>query len=293
MPLVSRKRVLRASIWFGLAFVLLFLLRLAYGYLPAGPHTQMSYDNVSDYFSNISNLRKNYASENVKLDNVLQNKHEETSQKYEKTATVNSKSSHFEEDEVRIRKTTGAFGGSIQYEESSGKPGNRDLYLSIGVKPDAFDSFYHAVQLIGDLKATSITKVDKTNEYRQLNAKKATLEKALASLNELKSRGGDISDFVSLNDKIQELEAQLQELGVNLGNYNSENEFCTLHFSLTEGKQLGARGISIFQRIKVAFEWTIKYYVLSMAGLFGVLFCSFIALMILDKLAVWKEKLKL
>lgn len=61
-----------------------------------------------------------------------------------------------------------------------------------------------------------ITKVDKTNEYRQLNAKKASLEKTLASLNDLKNKGGAISDFVSLHEKILEIETQIQELGVDL-----------------------------------------------------------------------------
>nr|GFD12335.1 hypothetical protein [Tanacetum cinerariifolium] len=100
-----------------------------------------------------------------------------------------------------------------------------------------------------------ITKVDKTNEYRQLNAKKVSIEKTLASLNELKSKGGQISDFVSLNDKILEIEEKLQELGVELGNFDAENEFCTVKFSLYEGAT--EKSISFIHRLKVALEWTI------------------------------------
>src|SRR4029077_2293845 len=110
-------------------------------------------------------------------------------------------------------------------------------------------------------------------EYRQLNAKKASLEKTLASLEELKSKGGQIADYISLHDKILEIETNLQELGVELGNFNSENEFCTVRFSLYEGAT--ERKISLLKRSKTALEWTIKYYgvfVVSMLALCGVVF---------------------
>src|SRR5882757_449953 len=63
---------------------------------------------------------------------------------------------------------------------------------------------------------------------REINSLQATL----SSLNDLKKKNGAVGDFVTLHDKILEIETQLQILGVDLGNFNTENEFCTLHFSL-------------------------------------------------------------
>jgi len=293
MAIISRKRILRVSLGFGGLFVALFLFRLLYGYYGATTYED-GYAEGSNYFDNITNLRKNYASE--KLLGQAGNSGNtgntggqvpadfSATQKYEKTATVRSKTEHFEEDEALIRKKTESFNGSIQYEQSLGKKGNRELHLSIGVKPAAFDSFYRVVQGIGELRSTVISKVDKTNEYRQLNAKKASLEKTLGSLNELKNKGGAISDFVQLHDKILEVETQLQELGVDLGNYNTENEFCTLRFSLFEGA--AKREASLFQRVKTALEWTIRYYALSIFTLAGVLVCAFLLLLILDRMKI-------
>jgi len=286
MQLNFKKRIRKISLLLGSLFVLLFLFRLFYGYWGIRVAEGGEYEVSTDFFSSLQNLRKNYASEKIKNTTLSPGQGDfSSSQKYEKTATVRSRTLHFEEDEALIRKTAGSFNAPIQYEQGQGKKGSRELYLSIGVTPSGFDSFYHAVQQIGELRSTTITKIDKTNEYRQLNAKKASLEKTLGSLNELKSKAGAISDFVSLHEKILEIETQIQELGVDLGNYNTENEFCTLRFSLYEGSP--GQKVGFFHRVKIALEWTIKYYAVLIVALAGVLACAFFLLLILDKLKIF------
>ncbi|HWK07044.1 MAG TPA: DUF4349 domain-containing protein [Puia sp.] len=283
-----KKRFRKVALLLGGLFVLLFLFRLSYGYWGARTVEGQAEGGSSDFFSSLQNLRKNYASEKIgNLNTAPAPGSFSSSQKYEKTATVQSKTLHFEEDEALIRKTAGTFNAPIQYEKGQGKKGNRELNLSIGVTPALFDSFYHAVQQIGELRSTTITKIDKTNEYRQLNAKQTSLEKTLASLNELKSKGGAISDFVSLHEKILEIETQIQELGVDLGNYNTENEFCTLQFSLYEGSP-GVK-MGLFHRVKIALEWTIHYYAVGMVGVAAVLMSAFFGLLVLDKLKIFSS----
>lgn len=82
-----------------------------------------------------------------------------------------------------------------------GNKGNRELHLSIGVNPKKFDSFYEALQKNGNIQATEVTKTDKTNKYKELNAQKASLEKTLVSLNELKSKGGSIENYITLRHR--------------------------------------------------------------------------------------------
>jgi hypothetical protein len=164
MPVLFRKRIFRAVFWFAALFVLLFLFRFLYGFYNSTP-TYSTDVTGSDFFSSLNNLRKNYASE--KLSNNITGIGSAGStdlsgtQKYEKTATVSSGTAQFEADDSLIRKTTDSFMGSIQYEQSLGKKGSRELYLSVGVKPSAFDSFYHVVQGIGKLRSTTITKIDR------------------------------------------------------------------------------------------------------------------------------------
>jgi hypothetical protein len=276
--------------WATLIFSVLFIFRLVYGYLVTDTRQTNNYS--VDFFESISDLRKNYASEKVQFQ-----KHESKgglpqpnvsatpSQKYEKTASVKTKSSRFEDDAKHIAATTAAFKAIVQYEQALGLKGGRELHLMIGVNPEAFDSFYLVIQKVGVVKSTQITKVDKTNEYRQLNAQKASLLKTLESLNELKSKPGPITDLVALHDKILETEGKLQDLGVELGNFDTENEFCTVRVSLYEGAT-EKRQISLIHRVRVALEWTIHYFTYLVFAAVGVLCGAFILLVIVDKLKV-------
>lgn len=268
----------RFAKWSLIIFLIMFIFRMSYGYLSSSSE---GYDNYSDsFFSSLGDLRKNYASE--KIQHTEMTLGSAASQKYEKTATVRSRSTAFEKDEALLKTKTQSFKAVIQYEQNMGQKGFRQTHLLIGVSPALFDSFYVEVQKIGQLRGREVTKVDKTNEYRQLNAKKVSLEKALQSLNELKSKGGQIADFVALNDKILTIEENLQELGVELGNFDSENEFCTVRFSLFEGTPVAP--ISFIHRVKVALEWTVQYYLLLMLSVFLFTLFVFLIVVILEKL---------
>lgn len=276
----------KTSRWFLLLFILMLVLRLVYGYYYSGSGYES--DLGGNFFSSLDNIRKNYASEKIAWGNNLQTAATAaSSQKYEKTASVRIKSESFDEEEKRMKVTAQSFHAVIQYEQQLGNKGNRQVHLIMGVNPNLFDSFYVAINKLGQIKSTEIIKVDKTNEYQQLNAKKASLEKNLQSLNELKSKGGAISDYVELHDKILDIETRLQELGVELGNFDAENEFCTVKVSLYEGAT--EKQISFFQRLKVALEWTIKYFALLVAIVFTVTAISFLLLLIIEKLKLFKS----
>ncbi len=279
-----KTRFRRMSLWFAGLFIVLFLFRFTYGYVvkDSGQTTDFS----RDFFSSLDNLRKNYASEKFasKGGDVQVASNMASNQKFEKTASIKTKSSEFENDDKAIKVKTKAYNAIIQYEQSLGQKGNRQIHLLIGVNPTLFDSFYLDIQKIGINKAKEITKVDKTNEYKQLNAKKISIENTLQSLKELKSKGGQITDFISLNEKILEVEERLQELGVELGNFDAENEFCTVKLSLYEGT--AEKSISIYHRIKVALEWTIQYFAISIFSLLMVSLTILILLQITDKMKI-------
>lgn len=264
-------------------FVLLFVFRLVYGYVETDINNGDDYSD--NFFGSISNLRKNYASEKIAMKSDVQvSQNIASNQKFEKTASIKTKTSEFEKDEKLLKAKSKAYNAVIQYEQNLGQKGSRQIHLLIGVNPTLFDSFYVDFQKIGIVKAMEITKVDKTNEYRQLNAKKTSIEKTLQSLNELKSKGGQIADFVALNDKILEIEAKAQELGVELGNFDAENEFCTVKLSMYEGAT--ERSISLIHRIKVALEWSIKYFAIIVFTTLFLLLAIFLLLLVIDKLKI-------
>ena len=269
-----------------LGFIALFVFRLAYGF------NLTSQGNItrdqSGIFTNLSFSKRNYASLKYKgKSTVVQQGPSSIDQKYEKIAEIKTKSSKFADEEKSARDQIKQFNALIQFEKKSGNNGNRKLNLVIGVPPENFDALYNGLVTIGKVQAKQITKKDKTNEYKQLNAKKKSLEKIRTSLIELKSKGGKIDEYMSLENRILDIEQQLQDLGVSLGDFDDENEFCTVKFALNEGKDTK---ISLLHRLKVAFEWTIRFYLQWMAILFFIVLSAYLGLLIIEKLKIFDKK---
>lgn len=262
-----------------IAFFLLFIFRLIYGYQTHNlPIAQPIFELNAEAFVTNSNLRKNYASKKyiqkgqvpISID-----------QKYEKIADISTLSTRFDYEESLIREQIKGYEGLIQFENKSGNKGHRKLNLIIGVPPENFDSIYHSLIEVGSIISKQITKTDKTNEYRELNAQKASLEKIRNSLIVLKSKGGRIDEYMQLENRILEIEGQLQGLGVSLGNFDDENEFCTVKIAISEGE---ITEVSILHRVKVALEWTILTYLQLMAALTFMSLFAYLLLLSIEKM---------
>jgi uncharacterized protein YfcZ (UPF0381/DUF406 family) len=246
-----------------LSFVALFGLRLGYGYLnPGGSGSGGS--SVTFWDDGIVSIaRKNYASE--KKGPVVAVETGSFSQKYEKIATMSQGTRAFDDDKAKIDALIQEKKGQVQLERADGLTGSRILYLGIGVPPEAFDPFIEALRKIGTSSAITIVKNDKTNDYLQLRASRATLEKARASLEELRATGGSVADRVEVQTRLTEIEEKIQAMGVSLGEFDSQNEFVTVRVILNELQ--ATRRISLVHRLYVAFSWTVETYAILAAGL--------------------------
>ncbi|RHX85579.1 hypothetical protein DLM75_20520 [Leptospira stimsonii] len=257
-------------------FAFLFCFRLIYGYV--------SYSSEADSSTNIlpSQTREStYVKQNIASKKIRQEGNgipKSFDQKYEKVATLETQSSEIESDEKKVRDLVNSSASIIQYENSAGlkESRNRIIKLAVGVPPEKFDELVNEFKKIGKTLLLTIDKKDKTNEYKDLQAKKESLLKIRNSLSSLKSKGGRIDEFINLENRILEIEDEIQRLGISLGEYDSENEFCTVLITIFENKSSPSERISILHRIKVALEWTIKYYfLLSFSLLFVILLTHF------------------
>ena len=286
MKKTFNQKLKKLIFWLLIIFALLFIFRLMYGYTKTFDTVQnqrLSFDIGT--FSN-----RNFATKKYEVrSNAANQSTTKIDQKYEKIAEIKTNSSNFEEEEKASRKTIEGLDALIQFEKKSGNKGSQKLNLVIGVPPENFDALYNSLIKIGEVQAKQITKKDKTNEYKELNAKKQSLEKIRNSLIELKSKGGKIEEYMGLENRILEIEQQLQDLGVSLGDFDDENEFCTVQFSLLEYKKVE---ISTLQRIKVALEWTVKIYLRMIITLFFVSLFAYLVLLIVDKLKIFQRIMK-
>lgn len=277
-----KNRLKKLFLWAAGLFVILFLFRVAYGFYtyPKGSEVQNSAPEISRWYDTAGFL--NIASSKYQYKKSLSGSHVvHVDQKFEKIANIACRSKKFEKDEEHLRQTIKSNNTIIQFQQESGNAGNRELYLQIGVPPQAFDPFIERIQQHQNVTAITITKKDKTNEYRELNAKRNTLSNTRKALVALKEKGGKIEEYIQLENSIVDVDEKLQALGVQLGNFDTENEFCTVNISLVEGK---THTISVVQRVKVSLQWTIKYYVMLMAGLFLAFGAAYLLILILDKL---------
>jgi septal ring factor EnvC (AmiA/AmiB activator) len=265
-------------------FIVMFIFRLVYGYYS---YPASSPGTSQNEFLITQNVDESYQRS---IKNIATKKYQDSSatqsfdQKYEKIADLSSLTSNFDNDEKAVKASIQNFEALIQDEQKSGLKGNRYLSLTIGVPPDSFDAMIESISSIGKLISINIVKRDKTNEYRELSSKQKTLEKTRDSLVELKQRNASVEDLINLETRILEIENEIQALGVSLGEFDEENEFCTVNIKLSESSS--SFQIPVLQRIKVAFEWTVKYYLLLT---FAFLFCVvslFIAIKISEKLKI-------
>jgi hypothetical protein len=206
----------------------------------------------------------------------------QTEQKYEKIASLTSSTSQFEADERKARDSVRLHSGLIQEEQSVSTDRRRSLLLTIGVPPDNFDAAVIALKTIGENAGFEVTKTDKTNEYLGLRAKRTSLEKTRDALMGLKGQGGKIEELIKLEQEILNLEEKIQALGVQLGQFDKENEFCTVRFALTE--KIPHQGQPVhFGYLLDAMAWASTVYLALLGCTFVGLLCVLLVLGIVEK----------
>lgn len=263
---------LRMSFLAILVFLALFAYRLAF----APPHpTQQGNFSFSQQES-IEISRKNYAT--AKLQMPAAGMPAGDSQKYEKVATLTQNTSDYDADRRRMDGLIAGHQGIVQFEHNTGLSGRRRLSLGIGVPPDRFDAFIEAAKGVGRSVQIEVIKNDKTNAYLQLRAKRATLEKARSGIESLLAAGGSIDERIRAQDKLTSIEERLQELTVSLGEFDTQNELCTVKLMLAEAQAPTARSWS--RRVTDAIEWAAIRYALLGAGFLCLVLGGWLAVLL-------------
>lgn len=242
---------------FILGFVILFMCRLGYGYItqPNGePVGQSQYYGGQSVDFQLS--RKNYAGQKGGSSALPA-----VDQRFEKIATLGMASAKFDSDEAQIRSIATEAMALVQHEQAHGLTGQRQLQLALGVHPTRFDPVIELLRKVGKQTSFHVTKVDKTNEYRTLIAQQKSIANSKDNLIQLKSlEGADLKALVALETRILDLENQIQNLGVSVGEFDSEFEFVTIKLTLIETATARIRDLSLIQRAFTAFTWSVKFY---------------------------------
>ncbi len=271
---------------FLIGFAAMFSFRLTYGYItqPNGEIIQqVSSSGLNGYTFELS--KRNFAGQNQGSASAAPSA---VDQRFEKIATLGIASTEFDADEARVRDIGEQAGALIQHELAFGLTGQRQLQLAFGINPAEFDSVIAELRLIGRATQFQVNKIDKTNEYRTLIAQQTSLQQSRDNLIALKQRDAELADLIALETRILDLENQIQNLGVAVGEFDSEFEFVTVKMTLVETSPAAVRDISFMRRAKIALEWALASYA-ALCISFGFFM---IGVTLLGVVVGWVRKLK-
>ena len=271
-----------------LVFLLLFAARIAYelsrpDILNAGMETRA-------LISASEQDHKNYASAKVVVEQAVAGA-QVVEQKYERVSRIESKTENWDSDIAAVKLAIEGSQALVQREDAFGLEGDRALSLSLGVTPAAFDPMVETMKGIGRLVSANVTKTDRTSDFRALQARRLSLEKTRDGLAALRNEGAALSDRVELETRILEIEGQIQELGVSLGDYSELNSFCTVNFTLRETRPM-AVGRRILTAVLAALGWSALVYLGLAASALATIGVAALVVRLADRLRDDKKKEK-
>lgn len=232
--------------------------------------------------------RRNYASAKIAVGPVPSGA-QVVEQKYERVSQIESRTEHWDSDVAAVKLAVDGANALVQRENSYGLPGSRVLSLSLGVIPDAFDPTVETLKAIGKLRSANVVKTDRTSDFLALEARRLSLEKTRDGLAGLRDAGASLADRIDLETRILEIEGQIQELGVSLGDFSELNSFCTVHFTLRETPR-GASGTRILDAVLSALGWTVLVYLGLGTCVLAVLGAAALGLRLADRLKEGKAR---
>jgi hypothetical protein len=277
--MLTNKQYRLAVIMLIMLYMVLFVARVVYDLaLPESPDMDRNV-YYSGPMSEKSSMTRNIAS--LRMEYQFADGVEVLDQKYERIATLASRTISFETDERLVNTAIENAKAVVQMENIQGLIGDRRLTLVIGVKPQFFDDCKNALAKVGTITSSTVTKTDRTYEYRQMLAEKEKLERQRDSFSALRAQGGSISELLNLEERIIGVESQIMQQSVSLGEYSDDNALCTINFSLNEGSVA-----SIPRKLWNSLRWASGVY----AGGMGLILLTLFAAYIFVKLYILLRK---
>jgi hypothetical protein len=177
---------------------------------------------------------------------------------YEKFAQLAAGTAEFDNDEARVRSILADYKAAVFNERSSGIAPARYLTLEVGVRPEEFDAVVDRLRQVGHLDVANVQRRDRTGEFRKLNAQRQSLKKHLDAIQKLReTKNTTLDDQLRLEQKVQEIEKQLETMGVQLGDLLGKESYYQIYITLSEyqpGSRMD-RTYTVSQRMANAFVW--------------------------------------
>lgn len=248
-----------------LAFVVLWVVGLVRGAprpdsSPALDWSSGSSDNTTSRQQFANNLHK-IGLGAMPLPAVLDQADIDRIQVFEKTARLTNSTTSFDGDQSAIRSAVESHQAVIFNETNGGIAPSRRFSLEIGVHPDRFDALVEELRKVARLESVSVQQRDRTGEFRRLHAQRQSLKKHLEAVQKLRGAANPtIDDQLKLEQKVQDIEKELQNIGVQLGDFVGKDSYYHVHVTLSEADGRFDHAYTLPLRVGHAFLWALAWW---------------------------------
>ena len=187
----------------------------------------------------------------------------------EETATANATSTTFDADKEKFLNVVSQRKGKILHERSQGLSPHRSLSMTIGVSADSFQATVQDLKAIGTLTALTVTRTDRTEEFRALLAKKQSSEKYSESLSKLRQApAGGVQDLIKLEEKILEVQREIENASMRLGDFTPDESLSNIAYTLAESQ--GVPAYRLDDRALDSMSWAGVVYAYLIGAIVGL-----------------------
>lgn len=197
----------------------------------------------TSYSKYSSSYKSNSASSSSKdvTDTVVASE-EATSRKVIKTASLNVQTLEFDLFIQSLKNKISEYDGYIENANESGNniygTSNRTAYYKIRVPEENLDGILSAVGNLGTVTSKTYSEEDITLTYVDVESRIKTLETERETLLELLDKAGSLSDIISLESRLSEVNYDIESYTSRLRTYDNKITYSTLNINVQEVKQI-------------------------------------------------------
>lgn len=238
-----------------LLLLALILSQTACGVKLGGPLSSlfMSYDNAEEAVqysmpNSGSSISRNASMKQVAIAETMansldiENGNTTSPRKLIKNVYINAETKNFEETITNIEEEVNKYNGIIdsRSQNNGGKYNNfsRNNHFTIRIPSESLDDFINTVKNEINVTSMSDDVVDVTDNYQYTLRRQQTLINELDKLNELLKKATNVSDVVTIEEKIGDINLELQTIENSLKNLDKRIDYSTVNLDINEVKEL-------------------------------------------------------
>lgn len=173
------------------------------------------------------------------------------------TAYMNVDTTDFEQSQSQIENITKNHNGYFEsMDQGNNSSSYRHAYYKVRIPADEFDAFIKDAEGFGTITSFNQNADDVSEYYYDTESRLETAKSKLQRLQELLSQAQDITDIITIENEIADVQLEIDDLSGTLKSYDSQVAYSTVSIDLYEVYRIsdGDTALTFSERISQAFK---------------------------------------